>query len=578
MKTVVSRMKSNLLHHRWLLLSKSVSLFFFLMVVLSMMAQKEPVSSCPQQKIDAVRLPDLNVPRGGHCAFFANGEVVLVGGHTTGFVPTATAEYLKDGKWHLMKTAYEHDDGFGVVLKSGKVLIAGGHEKSLGIGQTFPVEYYDPVDHSFEGFGCLDKKRALAQVLEMDNGNVIIAGNWYHTDGIEIFDGKASFTLVNDIDSGMVKPYIFQTSADDAVVFGDQNNYGKRRRNLAYRVKGKPFSVPLFDEWHPYMCFERKSDSESFVGDRQKGVYAYLFPVKNDDGQYAIAKMNSVKGQSAPDFSLLPAKHSIPAKSQWGKEIFYSSSIMVDQNTGKGYLTGFDKEGRCYVLCINNVRAEKDINYTLYYTDPLEDAGCATPVLTDDGNIVIAGGITDSNFYPKSSAYMLCLSGKNAAFTRSAGYLPWIVLGALLLLAAVLYKVLFRKKQEEAPVEEPSDASDDNETEKHLVQRICTLMDTEQPYLLSDLKLSDVSAMLSTNSRYVSEAIKNQRGCSFTQFVNGYRVEYAKKMLLSQPDRKMTEVISASGFSGESSFFRIFKSFTGLTPGEWIAQNNKGEA
>ena len=103
-------------------------------------------------------------------------------------------------------------------------------------------------------------------------------------------------------------------------------------------------------------------------------------------------------------------------------------------------------------------------------------------------------------------------------------------------------------------------------------------MDTEQPYLLSDLKLSDVSAMLSTNSRYVSEAIKNQRGCSFTQFVNGYRVEYAKKMLLSQPDRKMTEVISASGFSGESSFFRIFKSFTGLTPGEWIAQNNKGEA
>ena len=44
MKTVVSRMKLNLLHQRWLLLLKSVSLFFFLMVVLSMMAQKEPVS------------------------------------------------------------------------------------------------------------------------------------------------------------------------------------------------------------------------------------------------------------------------------------------------------------------------------------------------------------------------------------------------------------------------------------------------------------------------------------------------------------------------------------------------------
>lgn len=565
-------MMSNPLHNRWLPLMKSMLFFCFIMVVLPMMAQKATADSCPQQKIDAVRLPDLNVPRGGHCAFFVNGEVVLVGGHTTGFIPTATAEYLKDGKWHLVKTAYEHDDGFSVVLKSGKVLIAGGHEKSLGIGQTFPTEYYTPADHSFEGFGCLDKKRALAQALEMDNGNVVIAGNWYHTDGIEIFDGKSSFSLVNDIDSGMVRPYIFQISADDAVVFGDQNNYGKRRQNLAYRVKGEPFSVPLFDEWHPYMCFERKSDGESFIGDRQKGVYAYLFPVKNDDGQYAIARMKSVKGQPTPDFSLLPAKHTVPSKSQWGKEIFYSSSIMVDQNTGKGYLSGKDMDGRCYVLYINNVRAEKDITFTLYYTDPLEDFGYATPVLTDDGNIVFAGGISDSNFNPKSSAYMLCLNGKSAAYSRSAGYLPWIVLGVLLLLAVVLYKTLLSKEQE-APADKTSDAPEDNETEKQLVQRIRKLMDNEQPYLLSDLKLSDVSAMLSTNSRYVSEAIKNQLGCSFTQFINGYRVEYAKKMLLRQPDRKMTEVISASGFSGESSFFRIFKSFTGLTPGEWIAQN-----
>ena len=56
MKTVVSRMKSNLLHQRWLLLSKSMLLFFFLMAVLPMMAQKLPATACPQQKIDAVRL------------------------------------------------------------------------------------------------------------------------------------------------------------------------------------------------------------------------------------------------------------------------------------------------------------------------------------------------------------------------------------------------------------------------------------------------------------------------------------------------------------------------------------------
>ena len=60
------------------------------------------------------------------------------------------------------------------MLKSGKVLIAGGHEKSLGIGQTFPVEFYDPQTHTFEGYGCLDVKRTMAEAVEMDSGHVVI--------------------------------------------------------------------------------------------------------------------------------------------------------------------------------------------------------------------------------------------------------------------------------------------------------------------------------------------------------------------------------------------------------------------
>jgi hypothetical protein len=45
------------------------------------------------------RLPDLNIPRAGHQLFYVGGEVTVAGGHTNGFVPTPTAEYLKDGEW-----------------------------------------------------------------------------------------------------------------------------------------------------------------------------------------------------------------------------------------------------------------------------------------------------------------------------------------------------------------------------------------------------------------------------------------------------------------------------------------------
>ena len=108
--------------------------------------------TCMVRKIEAERLADLNVPRSAHTAFCVNGEVTVVGGHTTNFVPTATAEYFKDGRWHLVETAFPHDNGICVVLSSGKVILGGGSEKPLGIGQTFPVEEYDPTTHTFRAF------------------------------------------------------------------------------------------------------------------------------------------------------------------------------------------------------------------------------------------------------------------------------------------------------------------------------------------------------------------------------------------------------------------------------------------
>ena len=67
--------------------------------------------NCPVVRIEAERLPDMNVPRSGHSAILVNGEVTVLGGHTSGFVLTPTAEYLKDGEWHQLQTVYNHDGG-----------------------------------------------------------------------------------------------------------------------------------------------------------------------------------------------------------------------------------------------------------------------------------------------------------------------------------------------------------------------------------------------------------------------------------------------------------------------------------
>ena len=93
-------------------------LFVFTMLLAVLPSGAQP-SAASVVKIEAERLPDLNIPRSAHAAFCANGEVTVVGGHTKGFVPTPTAEYLKDGKWQVVPMVYCHDDGVWIVVLAG---------------------------------------------------------------------------------------------------------------------------------------------------------------------------------------------------------------------------------------------------------------------------------------------------------------------------------------------------------------------------------------------------------------------------------------------------------------------------
>ena len=165
-------------------------------------------NACPTVRIVPERLPDMTMPRSGHSIFYVNGELTVAGGHTTNFVPTPTAEYYADGEWHAMTMAYTHDNGFAVVLQSGEVIIGGGHTEPLGIGQTFMLERYTPKTHSFEGFGCLDRRRVLANGAQLADGRVIIAGNHYADDAIGCYDGQSQIQHLKNVVQGRSNPYI----------------------------------------------------------------------------------------------------------------------------------------------------------------------------------------------------------------------------------------------------------------------------------------------------------------------------------------------------------------------------------
>lgn len=537
---------------------------------------------CRIVKLDVERLPDLNVPRAGHQVFYANGELTVAGGHTDGFVPTPTLEYYQDGVWHTLQTTYTHDVGTALVLKSGKVLLAGGCEQPTGIGQTYTAELYDPTTHTFRGFGNMCQKRVYASALELDSGQVIIAGNWYHDDGIELFQEaksakgdnlyKQSFTCIKDVTIGRANPSIFRIADDDVLIFSVCTLKGDIvSTTSADRLKGDSVHIPLFETWQPLPNIIH-DNTAGFIGDETKGDYTYLLPVKDSTGQIAIARVCGL------DFTLLPTACAVPMQCQ-GDEIEYLN-VIVDRHIGRAYLYGISSshhtipdQARFYVLSIDYLDTSgTGAPLTLYYTDTQSFVPDHSPLLTPEGNLLLVGGLTDcSNFNPSKSVILLCVREKTV--DGQAGISFWLVglliLAALLLAVTYIYLNIYKKRhhvQSEGSLAQTDDAA------KLLLERINKVMDEQKLYQNSELKLQDVAAALGTNRRFVSDCINSQTGSSFAQYVNAYRIDYAKRVLRHNPDKKITDVYHESGFANESTFFRTFKSVMGMTPKEWLSK------
>ncbi len=109
-------------------------------------------------------------------------------------------------------------------------------------------------------------------------------------------------------------------------------------------------------------------------------------------------------------------------------------------------------------------------------------------------------------------------------------------------------------------------------TRNHSLELKKTLLDfmkTEKPYLDSNLRLNDLSEMLNLSRHHTSQIINEHFDTNFFDFVNGYRVEEAKNLLLHDQDLNITDVIYASGFNNRVSFYNTFKKLTGMTPKEF---------
>lgn len=102
-----------------------------------------------------------------------------------------------------------------------------------------------------------------------------------------------------------------------------------------------------------------------------------------------------------------------------------------------------------------------------------------------------------------------------------------------------------------------------------LFNQISILVQEEQLYLDFDLKLNTLSEKLGSSIHHVSQAINQNAGMSFPDFINRFRIEEAKKKLLMPNPDTIFAISLDVGFNSKAAFYTAFKKVTSQTPTEY---------
>ncbi len=123
---------------------------------------------------------------------------------------------------------------------------------------------------------------------------------------------------------------------------------------------------------------------------------------------------------------------------------------------------------------------------------------------------------------------------------------------------------------------EPNNLIADDELENSKA-KLTSLIETEKPYLDSQLTLKELSKKIGVNTSFLSHTINKGFDKNFNDFINEYRIEEVKKTLKSgnATDETFLSIAFDCGFNSKATFNRAFKKFTGISPRKFMESENE---
>ena len=129
----------------------------------------------------------------------------------------------------------------------------------------------------------------------------------------------------------------------------------------------------------------------------------------------------------------------------------------------------------------------------------------------------------------------------------------------------ILQKEIFYNDETTNAVDSPITK---NKPEQQLIDKLVAYMEEHKPFLNPELTLSKLAKDCNMSRSQLSQLINDGFGENFYDFVNKYRVEEVKRLMMDpeMDNFNLLGIALEAGFKSKSTFNLIFKRFTGLTP------------
>ena len=145
------------------------------------------------------------------------------------------------------------------------------------------------------------------------------------------------------------------------------------------------------------------------------------------------------------------------------------------------------------------------------------------------------------------------------------------------------FELKYSQRQTDEEVEEnnPDTIPDSDQNNKSVVlySRLLDMIESGKMYLDPEFNVKTLQNELGTNKKYLYEAIAQFSGTNFRGLVNRYRINEVRLMMEAAVSKEkaisVNSLAFAAGFNSGTSFYRIFRQYTGLTPNEYIDQLKK---